>query len=1373
MAIEIWTAEDLRNIDNYRVEDTKYVGSAGYAHSDHIRGYIDGDFIQMADIDLSAYENWVPIGGNNDNHDLYPFIGNYDGNGFSISNLKIDYTIIPDMGQYKGIFAMAGVKNSAIILMDDSGTPYVEWDYIPNKIQHASGVLKNINLVDVDMLVYGISGALVGMCYSSIINCHSSGVIRAVDYSGGLVGEIDEPRGDILERTRENATAIMVGCSSSCDVIFTDPRAVDNAWSLGGLVGHCACIYTADCHATGNVTSNSPEGYYLGGLAGTSSGYTISRDVGDVEYKLVYPNIIERCYATGNVSSAYCVGGLIGYCWNNSNLYDCYATGNVTGNYISAYYMESSVGGLVGSATEKWLINRVAPELRVDAEIVNCYSTGLVTLNGGVDFKGGLIGKYLTSQYDSRRMWYGPVVINSFYDAQTSEMSDNLGGGIPLSTEDMKNIESFDNWDFDTVWEIDADVNNGYPTLRFVPYSDAKYFSDGDGSESNPYLVSNPYDLNRVRNFLSSHFRQIKHIDISKVYSNWIPITDFSGVYDGDRYSIRNFNILSHTKRGLGLFGKISGGEIRDVHIRRGKIDSYVIHDDGACAGILAGICENAKIHMCTVDGAINVYGSGRVGGVVGLFNSGQVSDTWATVPIITYRNTLVPNRTLRCVGGFIGEVDSYIPGDFYYIENGNFIEPSQIPCILRRCSVKSVNFTHYARTDKSISVGGFVGKMSNCFVDECRVANQVYGSDEIGGFIGSLSSSYIKNSYSSGLVSFNSLREDVQDADGLIRKKMAGFIGCLYGGVKTENCYTSTLIPNFDDSIDYAIHEIDYSVSGFASPSVLGIEAIIINSYCGTDDTKPDYYAVSIRSEPDYYVPGVGTLRQPILMHDPAYYVGFDFDSVWEMSIVDKCPDIRFKNYDIFSGGDGSVENPYLVSSEYELDDVRFFNYCSFSQISDIDLSSFDNWEPIGSGGYHKSIWRLRISFGSTKREQISDFDGFNRVKCNFVRYNGNNHKIKNLRYMGEAVSVALFGGVGLFGSAIECDIENVGLEDVNIQITDVKSGDSVGSLIGFASASNIFGCYSTGKIEGTDCEYIGGIVGYMDVSSMSANTGDGRLVSIRDTWSSVDVFSKPSSVGSSGGRAYGGIVGFLEGWGSWSSDAEYEDFLEYPGGYHVVMYKCYSTGNIAPVLYSYNDDFYMESCGGLAGILLGGKVEQCYATGDVSGGGFVGGLVGQDGDGTFFLDCFSRGSVTKHPYIPNSSYYYEVDFGGFSGFTHSSAVLYMNCYTTSIVTDTGTPSSHGAFSAMSEEMNLYLSSYYDKDLTSLTDIGAVGKTSLEMRTQSTFDGWDFENVWGIDPYVNDGYPFFITRLDSTKEFKRKRAVYFKTNTGFKRMRM
>ena len=93
---QVWTAEDL----------------------DGVRDYLDAHFIQMADIDLSGYENWEPIGTYIYGQNLH-FNGTYDGNGHTISNLIIKRE------NYTGLFGHtynAIIKNLGVVDVNVSGT---------------------------------------------------------------------------------------------------------------------------------------------------------------------------------------------------------------------------------------------------------------------------------------------------------------------------------------------------------------------------------------------------------------------------------------------------------------------------------------------------------------------------------------------------------------------------------------------------------------------------------------------------------------------------------------------------------------------------------------------------------------------------------------------------------------------------------------------------------------------------------------------------------------------------------------------------------------------------------------------------------------------------------------------------------------------------------------------------------------------------------------------------------------------------------------------------------------------------------------------------------------------------------------------------
>ncbi|MDD4718392.1 MAG: peptidase M26, partial [Bacilli bacterium] len=114
-------------------------------------------------------------------------------------------------------------------------------------------------------------------------------------------------------------------------------------------------------------------------------------------------NIIENSYATGDVNAESRVGGFLGYEYNNPlTLINVYAIGKVSGGI--------SQGGLVGTSKET-------------------------------------------------------IVNNSYYDKNTTTQSSSAGG-TGLTTAQMKQQSSYNTWDFDNIWAIDSNKNNGYPYLK-------------------------------------------------------------------------------------------------------------------------------------------------------------------------------------------------------------------------------------------------------------------------------------------------------------------------------------------------------------------------------------------------------------------------------------------------------------------------------------------------------------------------------------------------------------------------------------------------------------------------------------------------------------------------------------------------------------------------------------------------------------------------------------------------------------------------------------------------------------------------------------------------------------------------------------------
>src|SRR5690606_12464670 len=155
-------------------------------------------------------------------------------------------------------------------------------------------------------------------------------------------------------------------------------------------------------------------------------------------------------------------------------------------------------------------------------------------------------------------------------------------------------------------------------------------FGGGDGTELNPFLVEDAQDLWAVRDNLSAHYKQTADIDLN-VYSTddgWIPIgqptVEFTGVYDGDGYEIRNLWSDSLAGHG-GLFGRADGAKFKNINLKNVIIVSAASNYMGGLVGYAVNMTEDS-IFNCHVSGVINESNSYKthIGGVVGNCNSGD-----------------------------------------------------------------------------------------------------------------------------------------------------------------------------------------------------------------------------------------------------------------------------------------------------------------------------------------------------------------------------------------------------------------------------------------------------------------------------------------------------------------------------------------------------------------------------------------------------------------------------------------------------------------------------------------------------------------------------------------------------------------------------
>ena len=173
----------------------------------------------------------------------------------------------------------------------------------------------------------------------------------------------------------------------------------------------------------------------------------------------------------------------------------------------------------------------------------------------------------------------------------------------------------------------------------------------------------------------------------------------------------------------------------------------------------------------------------------------------------------------------------------------------------------------------------------------------------------------------------------------------------------------------------------------------------------------------------------------------------------------------------------------------------------------------------------------------------------------------------------------------------------------------------------------------------------------------------------------------------------------------------------------------------------------------GGIAGYLSNSAIVNCSVSGVVGEsfyGAFVGGIVGR-AEYSNISRSYSGASV-----YANSGDYGELDYvrvGGLVGVISLSNIS--ESYSVGSVTATsvgGVVSVGGLGGHVVTAMYSGLTSYWN-NITSgqATSVFGVRKNTTDMKTQSTYIGWNFTNIWAIDSNKNNGYPYLRSQKFST----------------------
>ena len=264
-----------------------------------------------------------------------------------------------------------------------------------------------------------------------------------------------------------------------------DMEANNNISYIGGIAGYNKGVIknvqiNGSINNSGNATvlyMGQIAGYNIEKLENTATNGTLTNS-GEAEHLYFgqvagcNDNTITRANSegtiknTGNVTTAY-VGGIIGL--NNEWISTSSNKGTIIANSIKNIYE----GGIVGKSRGK---------------VVNSYSKGNVNIEGTTAVVGGIIGENsgnVTNTYSIDNIQKivnneisGGIVGNNSGELVSSyyyieNVSNEEGKGIRQTLDELKNIITYDNWDFDEIWSIEENVS--LPTFKSTYYH---YYDD-------------------------------------------------------------------------------------------------------------------------------------------------------------------------------------------------------------------------------------------------------------------------------------------------------------------------------------------------------------------------------------------------------------------------------------------------------------------------------------------------------------------------------------------------------------------------------------------------------------------------------------------------------------------------------------------------------------------------------------------------------------------------------------------------------------------------------------------------------------------------------------------------------------------------------
>lgn len=690
-------------------------------------GYDDVYFKLMSDVDLTEFiddnsptEGWEPIGSVQS-----PFMGNLDGDGHTISGIRIDRK-----ADCVGFFSC--VKNANISNLKFEGSTIKGNSHVGACIGAAdnsviTGVSALFNNVEGQTFTAGLIGSAQDGC--SISCAQYAGAVNVTgDYVGGLVSCVIDNVS--ISKNTVKATSI-----------------IGKGDYVGGLVGFSLESNYTDNSIFANLISGSSN--YTGGAIGYANGMTVSNSYafvsnikgkaytgGFVGINVQNTDKVSNCGVVANVAGTEYVGGFNGAFYGTAN--NVFAIGDI----IST---NSYCGGIAGQTT--------------DASISNSYFSG--NINGGGNYVGGIAGysdaTAISKNYSCAAInglqYVGGIAGNAL---GSSTIKSNVAAGEVVNAVNGKVGRVFG--EKASAVTIGAsgtsDSNRGLTTMRIV--SQGLQITPTDGEQHGSNLGKTLLKYKTTYQGLNWDFTTDWTILDTESFP-YKPAQCAPPTFNG-KYTAGTTTISGNSVEG-GTVYVMAGGKTYSATVENHK---WTVTVDPLLSGetVKAYATITDKVQSYSVTSIVGYAGSGTEEDPYQIYTASDLANINSysyyklmnDIDLTDYINANNPAEGWQPIGFTGGGTMKQLDGDGHLIKGLWFSRGSNQNCGLvsniENATVKNlrIKIASGKECKGGQCTGIAVGKASNCALENIVVEGAVRGADYVGGVIGKAESTTVTN---------------------------------------------------------------------------------------------------------------------------------------------------------------------------------------------------------------------------------------------------------------------------------------------------------------------------------------------------------------------------------------------------------------------------------------------------------------------------------------------------------------------------------------------------------------------------------------------------------------------------------------------------